>query len=83
MEQVRHGGPFWNEGLPELKLSVLFEVAFFAVAEGERDAEGHEADRRDEQDDDALADGALAGGGGGFSGAVAHGAGLAEGWDGG
>lgn len=61
---------------------VVFEVAFFAVADGQGQAESHEADGREEQDDDAAADGALACGGGGFGGAVAHGAALAEGWGG-
>ncbi|HEY6768409.1 MAG TPA: hypothetical protein VI386_26940 [Candidatus Sulfotelmatobacter sp.] len=62
----------WGFGL------LVFEVAFFAVADGEREAQSHEADGWEEQDEDAAADGTLAGGGGGFGGAVAHGAALAE-----
>jgi len=57
----------------------VFEVAFFAVADGQGQAEGHEADGREEKDEDAAADGTLAGGGGSFGGAVAHGTGLSEG----
>src|SRR5260370_40120493 len=60
-------------------LFVFFEVASLAVAEGQADAEGHEAERGDEQDDDALADRALALFGSRSSSAVAHGAGLAQG----
>ena len=48
----------------EIGVLVMFEVAFFAVADGQGQAEGHEADGWEEQDEDAAADGTLAGGGG-------------------
>jgi hypothetical protein len=67
-----------KELILEIRVLVVFEVAFFDVADGQCQAESHEADGWEEKDDDAAGDGALASGRGGFGGAVAHGAALAE-----
>jgi len=59
-------------------LAGLLMIAFLAVAESHPYTQGHESQRGNEEDDDAFADGALAVFGGGFGGAVAHRAALAE-----
>ena len=58
---------------------ILLEIAFLSVSESQGYTEGHESERWNQKDHYALADGALSVFGSGFGGAVAHGAGLAEG----
>src|SRR5271157_810998 len=61
-----------------MSLRILLDVAFLSVAESHGDSDRHEAEGREQKDEDASADSALAFFGSRFGCAVAHRAGLAK-----